>query len=667
MKQSSKKIEGLDLDDLERALNQSAAPRSASVADDPLAELARIVGQEQQAGSARSGRRDAFEDFLAQSSEALQPAKSSPAIEPLFPDALPRPAAERAPLPEQSAGVAAAPYVDPLEALLAQDLGLRDGLADMPPPPPVEIGRAAAEIEWLALEPAVAPDEVFAAPAGEQEPSGDDEVAIADAADADGLVDRAEPSAEAPIDAAPAEAPMAAASKPPFDDMLAEFEAAMRSAADEAVVAKAAGDAVSVEDRMIVPPPGDIIVSPPQVAAHPATAADVVSPQPSGLGTAALGAAAIVARRKPGRGMIMAGGVIAVAVIGLGGLAFIGGGKANRAPNGQVPVIEARTGVSKERPANPGGVDVPNQDKEILQPRGAEQSRASERVAPREEQPVDLTQAQRQAAAPSAPAVRQIPGVGPAIPSEPAPRPVASVPIVISGQPPAAPVAPIMPPVQGAPAATAPAPAAPAPVAPTAAARPSTTIVPASPPAAAAAPQQAAAQPPAEPRRVRSVPIRPENGEAAPQRAQAQPRVVPAAPAAAADPNAPLSITPQGSRTAQPQRQAAASPGVVPSSVPSLAEPAAADPAPTRTASTGSGFAVQLAAEGSEDAARAKFNRMRGQYGSVLGETSPSIRSAEVNGRSVYRVRVGNMSRDEAVSMCERLKASGGSCFVARN
>jgi SPOR domain len=33
----------------------------------------------------------------------------------------------------------------------------------------------------------------------------------------------------------------------------------------------------------------------------------------------------------------------------------------------------------------------------------------------------------------------------------------------------------------------------------------------------------------------------------------------------------------------------------------------------------------------------------------------------------VYRVRVGNMSRDEAVSMCERLKASGGSCFVARN
>jgi cell division protein FtsN len=46
---------------------------------------------------------------------------------------------------------------------------------------------------------------------------------------------------------------------------------------------------------------------------------------------------------------------------------------------------------------------------------------------------------------------------------------------------------------------------------------------------------------------------------------------------------------------------------------------------------------------------------------------NPNIRSAEVNGRSVYRVRVGNMSREEAVSLCEKLKADGGSCFVAKN
>ncbi len=83
--------------------------------------------------------------------------------------------------------------------------------------------------------------------------------------------------------------------------------------------------------------------------------------------------------------------------------------------------------------------------------------------------------------------------------------------------------------------------------------------------------------------------------------------------------------------------------------------------------SGGGSFAVQIAAEGSQDAAQAKFNRMRAQHSGVLGGVSPTIRSAEVNGRSVYRVRVGQMSREEAVSLCERLKADGGSCFVARN
>jgi cell division septation protein DedD len=82
----------------------------------------------------------------------------------------------------------------------------------------------------------------------------------------------------------------------------------------------------------------------------------------------------------------------------------------------------------------------------------------------------------------------------------------------------------------------------------------------------------------------------------------------------------------------------------------------------------GGGFSVQLAAEGSEDAAQARFQRMRGQFGEVLGGASPSVRRAEVGGRSVYRLRVGgSLSRDEAVALCERLKASGGSCFVARN
>jgi hypothetical protein len=130
-----------------------------------------------------------------------------------------------------------------------------------------------------------------------------------------------------------------------------------------------------------------------------------------------------------------------------------------------------------------------------------------------------------------------------------------------------------------------------------------------------------------------------------------------------------LRLSPQAAAPpAAAPRQAVVPQGTVPSSVPSLDDETPAAPAaPTRTASVGAGFAVQVAAEGSEEAARTKFARMRGQHGAVLGAASPTIRSAEVNGRSVYRVRVGNMSREEAVSMCERLKASGGSCFVARN
>ncbi len=98
-----------------------------------------------------------------------------------------------------------------------------------------------------------------------------------------------------------------------------------------------------------------------------------------------------------------------------------------------------------------------------------------------------------------------------------------------------------------------------------------------------------------------------------------------------------------------------------------MAAPSATQSAPAAAASPGSGFSVQLAAEGSEEAARSKFNRLRTQYGDVLSNLNPVIRNAEVNGRSIYRVRVGNMSREEASGLCERLKADGGSCFVARN
>ena len=40
---------------------------------------------------------------------------------------------------------------------------------------------------------------------------------------------------------------------------------------------------------------------------------------------------------------------------------------------------------------------------------------------------------------------------------------------------------------------------------------------------------------------------------------------------------------------------------------------------------------------------------------------------AEVGDKSIYRVRVSSLSREEAVSLCEKVKAEGGTCFVAKN
>ncbi len=644
MKQGNASNATIDLDDLDRQLRSATSGPRRAGADDPLAELARIVGQDDPFGNApaRTPQPDriipSFDDFLK-----LPPRPASggmpshtPPVEPLFPQPASPIQAVRPPAFVDSSNSPDTPSVPTEETLF--DLGLRPALSvESVALAPQEFGEASRRSDLDLLN--------------------DLEARLASAVRDDaGAPVAHEPSIlqEPP----PVEAEPVAGGVPGerFDDMLAEFEAAMRDVGAE----KQPETVPSLAPAMVPPPP---------------SYAPEVRYEPSDLGMAAAGAAvagsgvvasAAVARRAPGRsrrGLMVAAGVIGVALIGVGSLLAFGNG-AKTGSTKDAPVIAAKPGVTKERPANPGGVEVPNQDKEVLQP-SASQNRTAERTVPREEQPVDLTQAQRSALAETsngASVVRQIPGVSiiaptsttpPAgtAPSLPVARPVSSVPITIAGQPPA-----------------------PA----TLAAPPVTTSV-ASPPTTAPAPQAVApvptTQPPAaaEPRRVRTVPIRPD--DAAPTRAQAQPRVVPAnprpAPVAAApepeDANAPLRITPQANRSQQ--RVATAQPGTVPPSTagPATLTPAAPQTTQTASATSGSGFTVQLAAEGSEDAARSKFNRVRGQHSSVLGTMSPNIRSAEVNGRSVYRVRVGSMSREEAVSLCERLKSDGGSCFVARN
>ncbi|WP_158809011.1 SPOR domain-containing protein [Beijerinckia sp. L45] len=91
------------------------------------------------------------------------------------------------------------------------------------------------------------------------------------------------------------------------------------------------------------------------------------------------------------------------------------------------------------------------------------------------------------------------------------------------------------------------------------------------------------------------------------------------------------------------------------------------DAAQTASVPAGGGFAVQLAAPGSEAEAKAASTKLSAKFASALSGHRLSFHKADSNGKAVYRVRVGSLSREEATGICEKLKSSGGSCFVAKN
>lgn len=371
-------------------------------------------------------------------------------------------------------------------------------------------------------------------------------------------------------------------------------------------------------------------------------------------------------QRAPSRRPAMIMGAIACV-----GLTLIGGTFAMRANGASgtrtVALIKANDEPVKIAPKSPGGSVVANQDASILDKvSGAKISSdvvATTRVATKDEQPIDLAQAPKPAktvipagqavtiaVAPPAP-LQQPPAAG-AIFGEP--KRVKTVQVrpdgsVISGS---AGVTPAL----GAQAAT---PSAAAPGTPPA--RPALTSLPittpkAAPAAVAAAPVAANAGPavpvakaPAPKATVRAIAIA--KAEPKPD-AKPEPK-----PDAAAD--APLQLGPGGKNSkAAKIRLADAGPSA-------SAASAAAAPRDA-TASSGS-FAVQLGATPKEAEARDMSSRVGKQYAAALDGHQPSVRAGEKDGSPIYRVRVGNLTRDDANALCTKLKASGGSCFVAGN
>ncbi len=84
-------------------------------------------------------------------------------------------------------------------------------------------------------------------------------------------------------------------------------------------------------------------------------------------------------------------------------------------------------------------------------------------------------------------------------------------------------------------------------------------------------------------------------------------------------------------------------------------------------AATGGAWAMQIASQPSEAAAKSSYQDLVRRYGTVLDGHQASIVKAEITGKGTFwRVRVPAGGRSDAIQLCERYKAAGGSCFVSK-
>jgi hypothetical protein len=142
---------------------------------------------------------------------------------------------------------------------------------------------------------------------------------------------------------------------------------------------------------------------------------------------------------------------------------------------------------------------------------------------------------------------------------------------------------------------------------------------------------------------------------AAPATPAPPPRTPSTANAAAANANAPISLTPQGAQPAAepPARVAATNPAQI---------------APSGGGSSG-GYLVQVSSQKNEADAQASYKALQSKFPAVLGSRAPVIKRADLGEKGVYfRAMVGPFgSPDEASQFCGSLKSAGGQCVVQRN
>ena len=275
------------------------------------------------------------------------------------------------------------------------------------------------------------------------------------------------------------------------------------------------------------------------------------------------------------------------------------------------PLIQADPSPIKVRPEQPGGLDVPNQDKLVygaLRPGQGEDS-SVERLLPPPEKPAE----------PPAP--------------PPAPAASESPPAQDSGAPDSG--------AQDSDAST-------------------TVPIPArTPQAAPTTAQDGSGQTPA-PVTSQSVPAPEPAPQPSAQVAQ-QPQASDIPPAKAPEPSA------AETQVAVAVPPPAPEPKPAPEPAPAPAPAAKPEPAPKPAASDGR-FRVQLGAFRDEAAARGEWNRLTKRYPTVLGGLSLRIQQVDLGaGKGVFhRIQGGMLTEDAAEKACAALKAQNQACLLVR-
>ncbi len=90
------------------------------------------------------------------------------------------------------------------------------------------------------------------------------------------------------------------------------------------------------------------------------------------------------------------------------------------------------------------------------------------------------------------------------------------------------------------------------------------------------------------------------------------------------------------------------------------------EPAPPVAAATGSGYFVSLKSAPDEKAIQRDIPGLSDKFKAVLGDVQISTKVADLGAKGVtYRAVAGPLgSKQEAADLCNKIKGSGGSCFV---